>query len=125
MRTRGIEPRHQAAQLPPRGVGAGGAIGAAQRGQDVSLPALRHHRLQVPPLVDLTALDHGDVPEDILQGGAQALAPSITQSRRPSTASPRASTSWRSWVHTAAFSVEPTLTPKGSFRPSRVTPGGR
>src|SRR4029453_14164344 len=50
------------------------------------------------------------------------LPPSITHSTRPSSASPRASRSCSSSVHTTAFSVEPRRNPSGTLPPPRVIP---
>jgi len=50
----------------------------AQARPDVSLARLRHEGVEVAPLVELTALDHRGVAEDIAERLAQPLPPSIT-----------------------------------------------
>ena len=69
-----LEPRREGRQLAARRRGTGRPIPPAQARPDVSLARLRHEGVEVAPLVELTALDHRGVAEDIAERLAQPLA---------------------------------------------------
>jgi len=94
----------------------GRPIPPAQARPDVSLARLRHEGVEVAPLVELTALDHRGVAEDIAERLAQPLATVDHPQHPPSSVSPRASRSCSSSVQTTAFSVEPSRKPAGPCR---------
>src|SRR3989449_9888866 len=69
-----LQPRRERRQLTARGRRAGRPIRSTHARPDVGVTRLRHEGVEVAPLVQLAALDHRGVAEDITERLAQPLA---------------------------------------------------
>jgi hypothetical protein len=102
-----IERASKCLELTPSQRGIVRLVGLREHSADVGVHRLGEMIEDVALLVDLAALDDGEISEEVEHGLVDPLPPSMTNSRGRSVGSPRSIKSASRALATAAFSVEP------------------